>query len=139
MRIANLDDWRTDPMALSKGVPLDLGENRRLIVRRTGTRNREFMAAMVGIETSDETSVMQAYARTVVVGWEGFNDESGEPVPFSPEECVELFVACPELFDRVTIFAAQRGNYRAQQLDEAKAQVKRRPGGTNAQARTASN
>jgi len=139
MKIANVNDWRTDPELITNGARCEIGDGRAFIVRRAGTRNRMYASAMVGIDTDDEHSVMQVIARTIVIGWEGFNDASGAPVPFDVEECVALFSECPELFDRVLLFAAHRANFRAREIEKDSQAVKARPGGARAQARTASN
>jgi hypothetical protein len=139
MRIANVSDWRTDPQRSINGAPLDLGEGRTIYVRRAGTRNRDFMAAMVGIDTEDEAALRQIVARTLLASWSGFLDTEGAEVAFSAEECVALFEACPELFDRIWIFASQRANFQTQEVSADAAQLKKRPGGMKAQAHSARN
>jgi hypothetical protein len=139
MKFGNLNDWHTDPEKCTQGVPLNLGEGRTLLVRRGGTRNRDFMAAVAGVDPADEVATQQVYARTVVAGWSGILDDKAEPIPFSPEACLELFHYAPEIFDAVWLFAAQRGNFRDGEIAADKSAVKTRSGGSRAQARTRSN
>jgi hypothetical protein len=136
MKFGNVGDWHTSVAKSANGVPLDLGEGRTLLVKRAGTRNRAFMAAVATIDVNDDAASRAVYARTVVAGWSGFNDEAGNPIPFSPEACIELFDYAPEIFDLMWLFAAQRANFRDAELAEEKAQVKKQSSGTKAQART---
>src|SRR5262245_47767066 len=117
MKIANVEDWKTDESLVEGGAPCDIGEDRVLFVKRAGTRNRTFMAAVAGINTQDEASAMQVFARTIVVGWRGLRDDQGKDVAFTSDECVELFRTCPEIFAEVALFAARRANFRAEQLE----------------------
>lgn len=137
MRVANVEDWRSDPELCKSGAPLDLGKGRTLYVRRFGQRNREFMVAAAGMDSKDEAAQMRLYARTLVAGWSGFNDKDGNAVPFSVEECFELFRAAPEIFDAVHAFSVARANFRVAQVEEDRAQVKTLSTGAKVQALTA--
>lgn len=55
--------------------------------------------------------VKQAVAETVVLGWEGVEDE-GTPVPFSPEAALELFKKYEKFFEEVLQQAQSFANYR---------------------------
>lgn len=129
MKIANVTDWRTDAEKIAHGVPLDLGAGRSIIVKRAGTRNRDFMADVVRVNTEAEPEVMACYARTVVVGWVGMKDADGADVPYTVDNCVDLFKDCPEIFDRVQGFASSRANYSAEEQQAASDAVKVTPGG----------
>jgi hypothetical protein len=45
-------------------------------------------ATIKGIDKA--ASLVPVVARRVVVGWENVNDESGQPVPFVPDDCEKL-------------------------------------------------
>lgn len=120
----NLDDWHTDEARTRDGAPLDLGNGRTLLVRRSGTRNRVFMAAVADMDPGDEPAQFALYARHIVAGWSGILDARGEPIPYTPEACVALFEYAPEMFDTVMMFAAQRGNFREKELAESRDAVK---------------
>lgn len=139
MQFGNLEDWKTDPRAGTTGMPLELGQGRRLFIRRAGTVSREFVAACAarsaaGIDPDDPEEQMVLYARSVVVGWEGITDANDAAIPYSSEACIELFRAFPEIWALVWPFANSRANFRAQEMEAAKAQVKRPSGGVTAQA-----
>lgn len=139
MQFGNLDDWKTDPRAVTTGMPLDLGRGRTIYVRRAGTVSREFVAACAarsaaGVDPDDPAEQMALYARSVVVNWSGIVDATGAEIPYSPETAVELFTAFPEIWALVWPFANSRANFVMQEMEEAKQQVKRRSGGVTAQA-----
>lgn len=139
MDFGNLDDWKIDPRSLTTGVPLDLGRGRSLFIRRAGTVSREFVAACAarqsaGVDPDDPDEQMVLYARSVVVGWAGIVDSAGQPIPFTSEACLELFRAYPEVWALVWPFANSRSNFRTQEMQEDREQVKPPPGGETARA-----
>jgi hypothetical protein len=141
MDFGNLDDWKTDPRAYTTGVPLDLGNGRALHIKRAGTVSREFVSACAarqkaGLDPDDPDEQMSLYARVVVAGWSGIVNSKGEAVPFSAEACIELFRAYPEIWAAVWPFANSRSNFRVEEMDEDKAQVKLPLGGAKARANT---
>lgn len=132
----NLDDWHTDETLMREGAPLELGKGRTLLVRRSGTRNRDFMVAIAESDANDERATRAIYARYIVAGWRGLLDPAGEPVPFTPEACEKMFEYCPEVFDAVWLFATQRANFHTAKLEEDSDSVKASSGGENQQAPT---
>ena len=136
MKFGNLNDWHTDPALELQGVPLDLGAGRSLIVRRAGTRNREFSVAVVGIDVTDAQRMGEVLARTVVIGWCGITDDHGEPIPFSPDACVAMFEWAPDVYEKVARFATERANFAGVELEEEKSAVKKRSGGARAPVHT---
>lgn len=139
MDFGNLDDWKTDPRAYTTGIPLDLGQQRALFLRRAGTVSREFVAAIAarqaaGVDPDDPDEQKVLYARSVVVGWSGIVDAAGEPIPYTPEACIELFRAYPEIWALVWPFANSRANFTAHEMEADRQQVKALPGGETARA-----
>lgn len=52
----------------------------------------------------DETShkiLLETYAESVVVGWNGVTDADGNPLEFNTANCIKLFTDLPDLFDDV--------------------------------------
>ena len=45
MKFGNLTDWQSDPELELEGVPLDIGRNRFINIRRAGGANRAFLVA----------------------------------------------------------------------------------------------
>lgn len=139
MKFGNVTDWHTNVERAKTGVPLDLGNGRTLIVKRAGSRNREFMAAIAGIDTGDDAALYDVCARTLIVGWHGIEDENGSDIEFSTEACLELFRFAPEIADAAFMFAAARSNFRDEEMSADRSAVKKRSGGSIKSARTHSN
>lgn len=59
----------------------------------------------------------------LTVGWHGFEDDDGQPVPFSPENVRALYLACPPIREQALSFALDRRNFfaRNQRPSEAAA------------------
>ena len=136
MKVANVSDWMTDEELVRNGAPLELGDGRTLYVKRAGARNRAYFAARAEVDDDDERGLARVYARTIVCGWAGFKDATGATVPWSPEECAEVFEAAPEIFAAVVMFSAVRANFRAKEVEHESAQVKKSSGGAKAPARS---
>lgn len=55
----------------------------------------------------------QLFAETVVKGWENVQDENGNDIPFTVENCVDLFTKLPDLFADVQEQAQRSALFRA--------------------------
>lgn len=106
--------FETDTDLEKKGITLDYGEFKFLIARAGGANKRyqKRMEALTrpyrrAIQTetlsndkADEL-IMQAFAETVVLGWEGVVDKEGKAIEFSYKACMELFKRLPDLFAEI--------------------------------------
>jgi len=133
----NVDDWRADPDKCRNGVPFEMGKGRALIVRRANLYDREVQAHFKGTNWDDPHDVQQAFARVLVVGWQGITDAAGVPIPYTPDACVALFEYLPELWESLNRFAQDRQNYQYTQAGEDAEAVKSSRGGEVAQVPTA--
>ena len=104
--------FETDADMEKNGIWLDYGDF-KFRVARAGGANKRYQKRMEALtrpyrraiqtETlatgkADEL-IMQAFAQTVVLAWEGVTDkETGEVIPFSSEACLKLFKKLPDLF-----------------------------------------
>lgn len=52
-----------------------------------------------------ETLLAKIYAKTVIKGWEGVENENNEPLPFTEENCIKVLTDLPVLFDAIKEFA----------------------------------
>lgn len=101
----NIDKmFGTDKNIEKNGIVLDYGEF-QLTVARAGGSNQAYNKRLEQItkpyrraienETMDQKLsmdiLMQVYAETVVLGWEGVTDDKGKDVPFSKEACLRMF------------------------------------------------
>lgn len=109
--------FKTDGNVEQTGVVLEYGENDdgsviSIRIARAGGANKAYeklMEAevkpyrrMIQNETIENAVVQRilrkVIAKTVVLGWENVQDESGKPIPFTVENCIKLFEDLPDLF-----------------------------------------
>ena len=129
-----LDNYITDPELESEGVWLKFPEDRKLCVRRAGGANKKYLrTAQSAIKpfkrqldrgTMDPEEInrlmREVYAKTIVADWSGINDETGTPVPCTPENVKAFFDAFPEIFADVMDSASDLATYAEREIEEAK-------------------
>lgn len=112
--------FKTDGNLEKNGVILEFGTNQKglpigIRIARAGGGNSAFTKRIevlvkpyrraIQNETIDtetlERLYRQAYAETVVLGWENVDDENNEPLEFTKENCIKLFEELPELFKEI--------------------------------------
>jgi hypothetical protein len=96
----------------TEGVWLDYGSGGRILIARAGGSNRSFQRALertarkyrrqlqlgtLPEETAREV-VIEVYADTIVLGWEGVTDREGKILEFSKANVIQIFRDLPELF-----------------------------------------
>ncbi len=125
--------FKIDPEKAAKGVDVSyLGGEVVLRIRRAGNGNAEFrrvlaaklephQRALKAGETLNEDLSQrlfaEAYAEAVVVGWKGVTDDDGNALPFTKENCVEVFTTMPDFFERVREDATDLRLFVAQQKE----------------------
>ena len=106
------------------GIWLDYGPFRFLLARAGGA-NRRYAAcverklrphrAAINSGALDEelgaTLLAEAYAETIVLGWEGIEDETGKPMTFNKKNVVKLLTDLPDLFQALRAEAENRANF----------------------------
>jgi len=109
--------FKTDNTLEKDGILLEYGENSKgkpicIRVARAGGSNNAYAKRMearvkpyrrqIQNETMEsalvERIVKEVYAETVVLGWENVEDENGNDMEFSVENCLKLFDDLPDLF-----------------------------------------
>ena len=131
--------FKTDNNLEKEGILLEYGTNSQgnpicIRVARAGGGNVAYAKRMearvkpyrrqIQNETM-ETSLIdrilkEVYAETVVLGWENVEDEKGDPLPFSTENCIKLFDDLPDLFKDIQE-QSQRAALFREELREADA------------------
>lgn len=61
-----------------------------------------------------ERIVKEVYAETVVLGWENVEDENGNAMEFSVENCIKLFDDLPDLFRDIQEQSQRAALFRAE-------------------------
>lgn len=109
--------FKTDPSVEKDGILVQYGNNSKglliqIRIARAGGNNVGFAKAyeqktkpyrrQIQNDTMDpkvaERIILEVYAETVVLGWEGVEDEEGNDLPFNKENCIKLFTDLPDLF-----------------------------------------
>lgn len=109
------DKFKTNKSAEQEGITLDYGDGQTIKIARAGGSNIRFEKAAqakmrkFGLQAKHDllepeqmrTIFREVLAETVVLGWTGFTDESGNELAFSKENVVKVFTDLPDLFDDV--------------------------------------
>lgn len=109
--------FKTDEHYEKEGIDLIYGDNSkgnqiRIKVARAGGANVKYAKALerrtkpyrrqIQNETIDpkfaEQLIMETFAESVILGWDGVEDEEGNDMPFSFENCIKLFTDLPDLW-----------------------------------------
>lgn len=95
-----------------EGIVVDYGEAGKFRIARAGGSNRKYARRLEQISKPHRAAIrsevlpdelankllIQVFAETIVLGWEGVLAEDGSPLPFSVPNCVKLFEDLPDLF-----------------------------------------
>ena len=133
IKFSNIGDYVTDPNSEADGIKLSFGKGRKITVLRSGATNNKYKVAMrdvfkpymttgglTGLSDDESGGLMKrVYAQSIVIGWEGFTDDDGEPMVYSEDACVALFDAAPEIYDIVRTESAQFSNFVSEEIKEA--------------------
>jgi len=100
--VAKLSSLKIDHEKVNKGVLCEFADGVKfLIARKPNDAFEEFMhkeiephlasiRAGVFDNELDKQITKKAYAHTVLLGWEGLEDDKGNPVEYSPEKAFEI-------------------------------------------------
>lgn len=128
------DKFGTDKKAEQEGIVLDYGDGMEIRIARAGGSNTKFEKAVQQrmrkyglqakhdlLEPEQQREIFRdVLAETVVLGWDGMYDRDGEEIPFSKENCIQLFKDLPDLFDDV-LEQSRKSSLFKQSLLEAEA------------------
>lgn len=122
--------FKTNRQAEQEGVVLDYGSF-KIRVLRAGPENARFQRVMeaklkphrrllnnnmADMDVIDRL-IREAYAETIVIGWEGVTDEEGTELPCNKENALKLFTDLPDLFRDVRDQAASAALFREHVLE----------------------
>lgn len=128
--------FATDPQAEKEGVRFEIGVNSQgetiaFQIARAGGQNIRYVKA-IEAKTKPYRMQIQAgtidpeiaarlmrevFAESVVIGWEGVEDENGRLLTYSPEAAATLFEQLPELYALLQEQAQNVALYRKDALD----------------------
>ncbi len=127
------DTFKTDErLECETGLELDYGACGVITIRRAGGANQAFQRVLAAkfkpYERQAQTDTLdpavnrrllaETYGETVIVGWRGVKDETGNDLHFSPENAVKLLLDLPELFADIRAQATTAANFRRASVEE---------------------
>jgi len=124
--------FKTDTKLEKEGILLQYGTNSKgqpicIRVARAGAGNDQYVKRMeakvkphrrlIQNETIERAVLLsiirEVFAETVVLGWEGVEDENGKPLSFSKDNAIKLFTDLPDLFEDIQEQAQKAALFRA--------------------------
>ena len=126
------DTYKTNPELETKGILFDCGPEGKFTLARAGGSNTRFAKVLeaklrplrrqMDNETLDnkvgESVLIEVFANSVILGWEGVKNEKGEDFPFSIVNCIKLLTDLPDLFTDIREQAMKWTNYRVAELED---------------------
>lgn len=125
------DIYETDNELETTGIRLDFGDFAVFVKRANDKVNKKFgnlyrqkmrphrraLAAGSLNNEIEEAIQMEVFAKTVVIDWENVTDRDGEPIEFSPENCLKLFQDLPDFFTALALESANLENFKKDEMD----------------------
>lgn len=128
--------FKTDTNVEKEGVILTYGMNSKkkpiqIRIARAGGANTRYSKLLEAAtkpyrrqlqnETMDndlaEQITQKVYAQSVILGWENVEDENGNEMAFSVENCMKLFKDLPDLWSDIQTQATRAALFRADILE----------------------
>lgn len=132
------DLFKTEADLEQHGIDYQLTKNIKFRLARAGGANSKFTRA-IDVKTrglrkqiqaiSDgkhdqdtldllEELTQEAFAETVILGWEGVTNEEGEHLDFTKDNAMKLFKDMPDLWSEIRDTAMKMANFQAEALEE---------------------
>lgn len=129
--------FETEESLEKKGVTIEYGEAGSFQVARAGGANSKYAKSAESVmrpfrrlieqellpDDKAKTLLYTIFAESIVLAWEGVRakpakkGERGELIPFTIENCVQLFMNLPELFADIQSFASAGKNFKADDVE----------------------
>lgn len=129
--------FKTDKNVEKEGIVLNYGKNSKgedieIRIARAGGANVQYAKLLeaktkpyrrqIQNETLDnevaEKITKEVYAKAVVMGWIGVEDENSKPLEFSSENCIKLFDDLPDLWMDIQQQSTKAALFRADILEQ---------------------
>lgn len=129
--------FKTDKNVEKEGIVLNYGKNSKgadieIRIARAGGANVQYAKLLevktkpyrrqIQNETLDndvaEKITKEVYAKAVVLGWSGVEDENGKEMEFSFENCMKLFDDLPDLWADIQQQSTKAALFRADILEQ---------------------
>lgn len=135
---AGLEAYITNPEAESvDGAWIHFPGGRSFLILRAGGSNEKFErvfqnnlkpykrqsdAGTLPRETSN-TIMYKTVAQSVLIDWQGIDNDDGQSVPYNPKVGVEFFEAFPEVYTELFAYATDRATFLQSRLEDTKEEL----------------
>ena len=135
LKFANVySRYGSEPSIEEKGVVIDYelegGGHFSIKIKRAGARNAEWKKTYNAImkpqaeaieagklsEAENKVLLAEVWAKSVVMGWDNIKDSDGNEVPFTVQNCFELFSLYPDLLNDVIADSHLRSNFQDEEM-----------------------
>lgn len=124
-----ISKFRTDVKKEQEGVWIEIGDGGKLLIARLGNskylhRQRELIKPHVRAIRTGSLPIdkqleilLRNYSETILIGWEGIQDEKGLEVPYSQQKAYEYLLDLRDFRDMVTELASEQALFSAEELE----------------------
>lgn len=128
--------YETDKVKETKGVrhvlAIENGKEVAVIIARMSKSNPHYQSALARItkphtrqlqlktlsEETMEAFLLEAFAETILLGWENMPDKAGNILQYSKENVIEQMTALPDLYDELNAKANDISLFRLDEMEE---------------------
>jgi hypothetical protein len=119
-----------DKQKAEKGVWITLDEGGKVLLAKIGshaydlaiakhTRDYQSKIRLGKLTTEDMKKIsILVEAETVLLNWEGLEEEPGKPLPYSRENAIYVLTEYPEFRAEIVEYANDRSRFQSQDFDE---------------------
>ncbi len=126
------DLFERDEDMETKGIWQNFGPYGKFLIARAGGANARFLSMlsktmepyqrqiqknMLPEDVANEL-LINVFARTVILGWEGVIDKDGKAIEYSYEACVKLLTDLPDFFIDMREEATRIQNFRSAEFED---------------------
>lgn len=122
---------KTDAARETEGVWVEFGDGAEVLVARAGNSRHEALARKLrkphevrfrngNLPPDLELALgIEAMAQTILLDWRGFEDDAGQPVPYSTEAARQKLAELRDFREAVSLIASDMELYRTERMEEA--------------------
>ena len=126
------DLFKTDRNKETKGIVLDYGDV-KITIARAGGSNKSFAKEMEKLTKPfrrqiqngtlpDKTAdiiLKKAYAKHIILDWDGVVDDKDNPIPCTEENIIRLFDDLPDFFNDIQEQSRSASLFRDEEIEES--------------------
>lgn len=124
--------FQTDKEMEKKGIEIDFGDAGCFLIARAGGSNKNFIkvseakfrpyrrqveAGTIDREVMNKL-LIEVFAQTVVLNWQGVSNEDGEEMDCTYDNIVKLFNDVPDLFQEIQNESMKYQNFKKMEVEQ---------------------